>query len=333
MSNKQNPQKKERRSTTSEIITQNLSKTQGVLTNTLQGIPTILSDGETRVYFLVRDLHEDMEKFIFTGKAEAPELSVFPEIYEQELIKEWKSRGFRSTYRTQPLDYMSVRVIIKYLEVSNPCTGVSISLMPWFMLPGRPYPVFTYFYALWHYANSQQKSMRLSAMVTEEIFGIKGFSKSTISRSMKIMEQFISAYQMDCPLPTKNPEIPSVTETTIYISELLENCTSVESLRQALWTRTTNLPPPIRRGNNISYALSLIPNELSLVLKEKATAIKKNHDDRNREARPRAKRMRSVQRRLDFIESHKISRIRQEFITLCKACVMNAAVSYHRFLI
>jgi len=60
---------------------------------------------------------------------------------------------------------MNQNVKIKYLQVSNPETGINISLIPWFSLPGRPYPIFLYAYAFWHYENSQRKSMEVSAMV------------------------------------------------------------------------------------------------------------------------------------------------------------------------
>jgi hypothetical protein len=61
---------------------------------------------------------------------------------------------------------MESSVIIKYLQVLNPKTDVSISLIPWFLLSGRPYPVFIYIYANWHYESFGKKSMKQSAIAT-----------------------------------------------------------------------------------------------------------------------------------------------------------------------
>jgi hypothetical protein len=228
---------------------------------------------------------------------------------------------------------MDKRVYIKYLAVSNSQTKVQISLVPWFILPGRPFPIFAYVYAVWHYDSSEQKSMQQSAEATEELFGIDGFSKSTISRTIKVMEQLISNFQMDSPLPTTEPEILSAAPAIGCISELLKNCQSIESLKNALWAKSACLPPTIRNSNNISYALSLIPNELSMVIKDSGASPEKARDGRKRKPRQRVRKTEPVKRCLDFVEFRKREEIRRTFIALCKAYVLNAAVLFHHFLI
>jgi len=318
------------------MISQNLPEKQELRTNITEifsRVPAVFfRDDDNRAYILVKDLSEEMTDFIFSGKVITSELHVFSEDFEKEIIRKWRSMGFKVIYRSQRLDYMRKDVTIKYLEVRNPKTGMKISLIPWFLAPGRPFPIFVYLYAVLQYYNSGQKSMQSSAMATRELFRLSSnFGKSTISRTIDLMEPLLSSFQMNSPLPVEEPEIPSATETINCIPELLENCRSIEAIENALGIKAVCLPPPVRRKNNVSYALSLIPDELSNVIKDKKPRPKKHRDNRKRPARPRKKP--PVQHVPDYVEFRERERIRKAFIHLCKAIVLNAAVSYHRFLI
>jgi len=301
--------------------------------NIFRDVPAVVIDGDACAYILVKELHAEMDEFVNTGEINTVELHVFSLDYEQELIRTWEAKGLKCTYRRQRLEYMRKSVTIIYIEVSNPQTGVRLSLIPWFMLPGRPYPIFVYLYAICHYNNSVQKSMMLSALATKQLYKISGFSKSTISRAIKVMGPFISSLQMDKPISIEEPEIASAAETIDCISELLENSQAIKSLKEAFGTKAACLPPVIRRGKSIAHALSLIPNELFMVIKEKGPEPKKNRDTRKRPARQRIRKTLSVKRKPDFVENHRLEQIRLKFISLCKAIVLNAAVMYHRFLI
>jgi len=321
------------------MISQNLPEKQELRTNITEifsRVPAVfLRDDGNRAYILVKDLSEEMTEYISSGKVTTSELHVFSEGYERELIRKWRSMGFEFGYRSQRLEYIGRDVTVKYLEVSNPQTGIKISLIPWFLAPGRPFPIFVYLYAVWHYNNSEQKSMQLSVMATRKLFRISNFSKSTLSRTIKFMEPLLSSFQMNSPLPAEEPEIPSAAETINCISELLKNCQSIEAIEKATGIKAVCLSPPIRRKNNVSYALSLIPNELSNVIKEKKPGPEKGSDSRKRPARPRKRPQERppVQHVPDYVEFHERERIRRAFIHLCEAIVLNAAVSYHRFLI
>ena len=325
---------KEKKSTTTmEMITHTTTDIQEeTLKNVLRNVPMILTDGKTEAFILVKDLNEELENFILTGRVSSAEISVFPNEYEQELIKQWRLAGFTHTYHSQPFEYMNHRVTIKYMQVCNPETDVKISLIPWFLSPGRPYPIFVYVYAIWHYNTSEQKSMELSAIAVRKIFRIDSFNKSTISRSIKVMEQLISGFQMDKPLSVSEPDVLSTALIINRVPELLNNKQTIESLVEAFGPNVAYLPTPIRGADAISDAFSLIPNELSRVIKSDPIR-KQSRDLRKRPNRKKKKKYRSVQRKLNFLESRQIEQIRLAFIAACKSSILDAAITFHRFLL
>jgi len=326
------------------MITQAAAGTQAeILESVLNRVPVIMHDGMACIYILIKELCEETERFILTGRSDTDVLHVFSEDYETALISEWTSLGLSCRYRNQPFDYMHRHVTIKYICVSNPETGLEISLIPWFIVPGRPYPIFTYVYAIWHYVSSEHKSMELTATVTGEIFGISSFDKSTVSRCIKTMEQLVNSLQIDEPLSIDEPDTNAAIDVIEHIPGILESCLSIETLKVACGVKCAQCPHPIRRAGNTAHAFNRIPEELSKVLKDKEIIRKHTRDKRNRPARsrkeknrpakPQKEKERPVQRRLDFVESQRLRQIRMDFIASCKAIVMNVAIKYHRFLI
>jgi hypothetical protein len=179
----------------------------------LREIPVVLTSDGSEVYLFIKKLHEPMEQFLLNGTAEVMELHVFSEDQEQALIRQWEQLGFSWRYCNRPLEYMYRRVTVTYLQVSNPATGMRISLIPWFMLPGKCYPVFVYLYAAWHYHRSEQKSQRLSAEAAGRIFGIEHLHKSTVCRSIKLMDHLFGVSSMHAPLSVTEPAVLSETMT------------------------------------------------------------------------------------------------------------------------
>ena len=313
------------------MIAQSITVIQDALTNVLRDIPIAMTDGKTDAYILVKDLPVETEEFVLTGKCGANELHALPDAYERELTSRWRSLGFTCKHHSQPIDYMNRRVTIKYLRVSNPETGFGISLIPWFMLPGRPFPVFAYVYAVWHYNSSARKSMRLSAAAVGKIFGIASFNKSTVCRNIKAMEHILGNLRMDAPLPINELAVPATAEIVGRIPEILKGCPTIESLVKACAPNTVQLPPPVRQAKAAAYAMSLIPDELGSVIKGSAIARERG-DSRKRPNQRRTRGDRPVQRSLTFVEFWRIEHIRRKFIAICRAAVLGAALKYHRFL-
>jgi len=64
-----------------------------------------------------------------------------------------------------------------------------VLVIPWFLIPGRAYPIQVYLYACGLYSSSPNLGQRGVAKATRAIFRLGKFSHSTVSRSFKAFEQ------------------------------------------------------------------------------------------------------------------------------------------------
>lgn len=67
--------------------------------------------------------------------------------------------------------------------------GSFIVVIPWFLIPGRPYPVQIYMHACGLYSANPAMGQRAAAKATRAEFGLEKFSHSTVSRSFRAFEQ------------------------------------------------------------------------------------------------------------------------------------------------
>jgi len=303
------------------MITQDIDNLQEILEMVLPIVPAVLNR-DKHFYILIKDINNDLHKFITTGKAVANEIDVFNDEYEKELILTWQKSGYEYKYRNQTVEYMHRSVSIRYLTVNNPRTNISVSLIPWFMLPGRLYPVFVYAYAEWHYVKSRQKSMRLSACAAGRIFGVESFNKSTLSR-VHNDKQFFNIRDEPSSLLDSN--------AAEFAVELLENYPKMR--KHAMPDNGERRSPPIRSSEYISHIFCSIPDELSKVIKDRPLPRRATGDTRKRPPRRLKTQQKRLQRPPDFVQSSQIELIRSSFIAACMAAVLDTAIKYHKFLI
>lgn len=67
--------------------------------------------------------------------------------------------------------------------------GTYVTVLPWYLIPGRPYPVQIYLYACELYISSPEIGQRGAAESTRKKFKLKTFSHSTVSRSFRSFEE------------------------------------------------------------------------------------------------------------------------------------------------
>jgi len=67
--------------------------------------------------------------------------------------------------------------------------GSEVVIIPWFLIPGRPYPIQIYLYACKLYSSNPDIGQRGAAESTRTKFKLKTFSHSTVSRSFRTFEQ------------------------------------------------------------------------------------------------------------------------------------------------
>ena len=295
--------------------------------------PIIFVDGESDMYLHINEINEELEKFILTEKTDALELHVLPEEQEQAKESYWRELGFVVTYHRQKFSYMHHSMSVIYPQIINPATGAKITLLPWFILPGRPYPIFTYIYAIWHYHSTEKKSQKESAAATGKLFGLKSFNKSTVSRSIKAMENIIELAGIDTSVPVEEPKQPSDCELFEYVPKILNGAIKIEEIKAQYGDAVKRLPAPINEGSPVQRALSGIPSEYSKVIEWRVPEKRRASDRRKRPPRPRNKEKKLKPRRVLFVDDTQIKKTRIAFIEICKGLVMNAAAAYHTYLI
>ena len=215
------------------MITQNNDIIQALSERVVAEIPIVQDGSDGAIYILMKDLPEKTTKFIQGEEFEGMEVPVLPEEYEKIVVMGWRSRGFKCTYCRQSMEYMERDAIIRYLHVMNPETGVSIFLIPWFMLPRKKYPVQIYAYAAW-YSSLAEVSAGVceTAEVVKELFGLETFDPSTVRRTKAQMSQiFRQPGENDGALSNQEPEIATTEAIIDWVTKVLEKQTSDESIK------------------------------------------------------------------------------------------------------
>ena len=64
-----------------------------------------------------------------------------------------------------------------------------MTVIPWFLIPGRPYPIQVYLHACSLYSSNPKIGQRGAAEATRAKFDLKTFSHSTVCRSFRSFEQ------------------------------------------------------------------------------------------------------------------------------------------------
>jgi hypothetical protein len=187
---------------------------------------------------------------------------------------------------------------------------------------------------IWHYYTTGQKSQQNSAAAAGKLFGISHLHKSTVCRSIKAMEHFLNLSQVDSPLSVEDAQTITDGEMFERIPEILSTCPTIELLKEIFQNRIWHLPEPInhKTKSTCAYVLCDIPQGYTKVLKEKRLINKRPRDTRVRPTRPR-KKSKCVQHEIKFVEPKQIEHIRIGFIAISKQIVMDAATTYHRFLL
>jgi hypothetical protein len=88
--------------------------------------------------------------------------------------------------------------------------GVKYLIVPEFMIPGRPYPIYVYLYAIVLYSSNPEMGQREAAEKTRKRFGLTTFSHTTLGRAMKTVEALVKtdANEPELYNDTKEPQQP-----------------------------------------------------------------------------------------------------------------------------
>jgi hypothetical protein len=102
------------------------------------------------------------------------------------LEKEYLDAGYQRHERSYQLKYLHKEYVVLCPEFRNDTNGTEpIVLIPEFLLPGRPYPVYVYMYAIDLYSGAPEKGQRWAAEETRKQFGLESFAHTTLGRALK----------------------------------------------------------------------------------------------------------------------------------------------------
>jgi len=89
-------------------------------------------------------------------------------------------------------DYHTIKYNEQNIDIVCPCyrraDGSEVIVIPWYLIPGRPYPLQVYQFACSYYCANPEISQRGAAEATRIKFKLKTFSHSTISRTFRSLE-------------------------------------------------------------------------------------------------------------------------------------------------
>jgi len=111
------------------------------------------------------------------------------EVQADDLERDYKEAGYhrhdryyKLTYRHQEYTVVCPE-FIKPTPKGNPCERIVI--IPEFLIPQRPYPVYVYLYAINLYSTDPSISQRAAAEETRKQFGLETFAHTTLGRALK----------------------------------------------------------------------------------------------------------------------------------------------------
>jgi hypothetical protein len=122
--------------------------------------------------------------FILTqaGRLEDCEDKIY-RVQAPHLEDEYLRGGYSRHERSYQLKYLHKEYVVLCPEFRN--DAESIVLVPEFLVPGRPYPVYVYMYAIDLYSGAPEQGQRWAAEETRKQFGLSSFAHTTLGRALK----------------------------------------------------------------------------------------------------------------------------------------------------
>jgi len=168
------------------------------------------------------------------------------QIYQEELLT---IQEHRSKLQCGMKD---VEVVYPEIHDQGNTSEYSYVIIPEFLIPGRPYPIYIYLYAIATYSFNPTMGQREAARRTRERFELKTFSHTTLGRAIKKLEKRIKGYECEqqglqgTEDAIENVEAPARTFPTV--SQTKERREIVASYLMKASTRDNALTPEV--GDN-----------------------------------------------------------------------------------
>ena len=113
------------------------------------------------------------------------------QVHNADLERSYLESGYHQNERIYNLKAHHKEFVIVCPEFRKSGTA-PIVLIPDFLIPGRPYPIYVYMYAIEIYSSSPEKGQRFAAEATRKQFGLTSFAHTTLGRALKSLIRSIS---------------------------------------------------------------------------------------------------------------------------------------------
>ena len=103
-----------------------------------------------------------------------------------ELEKQYLDAGYQERERSYKIKYQYKEYTVICLEFRDDKKGGEpIVIIPEFLVPGRPYPIYVYLYAIDLYSGAPEEGQRWAAEETRKYFRLESFVHTTLGRALK----------------------------------------------------------------------------------------------------------------------------------------------------
>jgi hypothetical protein len=117
------------------------------------------------------------------------------QVQDAKLEKQYLSVGYKRYERSYKIKEQYKEYTVICPEFRNDTEGAEpIVIIPEFIVPGRPYAVYVYLYAIDLYSSDPEKSQRRVAEETRKLFGLLTFAHTTLGRALKSFIRIIEKY-------------------------------------------------------------------------------------------------------------------------------------------
>ena len=120
-----------------------------------------------------------------TGQLENCEDKTF-RVEAASLEEEYLNAGFQRYERSYQLKWQHMEYTILCPEFRSGEEGsLPVVIIPEFLIPKRPYPIYVYLYVIDLYSANPGKGQRWAAEATRKYFGLETFAHTTLGRALK----------------------------------------------------------------------------------------------------------------------------------------------------
>ena len=120
-----------------------------------------------------------------TGQLENCEDTTF-RVEAASLEEAYINAGYQRYERVYQIRYQHKEYTIICPEFRNDADGrLPVVIIPEFLIPRRPYPIYVYLYVIDLYSANPEKGQRWAAEATRKYFGLETFAHTTLGRALK----------------------------------------------------------------------------------------------------------------------------------------------------